>query len=88
MMFPLLAWILYSVPRLDIALVPRIQRFAEARGTAPCVVNIAWLLNQAFPCVAVVPLPALPIIRRTEYERSSQLVSDLDLPKDGVRIDS
>jgi hypothetical protein len=39
-MFPFLARILYSVPRLDIALVSGIQRYAEARGTTPCVVNI------------------------------------------------
>lgn len=54
-------------------LVPRILRFAAARGTTPRAVNIAWLLNQPFPTIAVVPLPALRTPRRIDYECASQL---------------
>ncbi len=54
-------------------LVQRVRRFAASRGLTPREVNVAWLLNQAFPAVAVVNLPSLPTARRIEYERASQL---------------
>ena len=69
-------------------LVPRVRHFADARGITPRAVNVGWLLNQPFPCVAVVPLPSLLTTLCTDYERGSQLIlneADLDLLNDGPR---
>ena len=73
------------------ALVSRVQLFAGARGITPRTVNVAWLLNQPFPCVAVVPLPSLATGLRTDYEHASQLIlkeNDLNLLNDGLRIEA
>jgi aryl-alcohol dehydrogenase-like predicted oxidoreductase len=60
-------------------LVQRVQSFATAHGLTTREVNIAWLLNQPFPCIAVVPLPYLLIGRRSEYDRASQfLLNEVD----------
>jgi aryl-alcohol dehydrogenase-like predicted oxidoreductase len=57
------------------ALIRRVQCFGEAHRLTSREVNVAWLLNQSFPCVAVLPLPSfLLAARRTEYETASQLV--------------
>ena len=56
------------------ALVPRVQRFATAHEITPREVNVAWLLNQPFPSVAVAPLPSMRGTLGTEYERASQFV--------------
>jgi hypothetical protein len=37
-------------------------------------VNLAWILNQSFPSIAVVPLPYLLAARRSEYEHASEIV--------------
>jgi aryl-alcohol dehydrogenase-like predicted oxidoreductase len=63
-------------------LVPRVRHFADARGITPRTVNVAWVLNRPFPCVAVVPIPSLRTVLGAEYECASQLIleeSDLDL---------
>jgi aryl-alcohol dehydrogenase-like predicted oxidoreductase len=68
------------------ALVQRVQRFADARGLTPRGVNVAWLLNQPFPVVAMVSLPDLLTTRRAEYERASQVLleaADLDFLSGG-----
>lgn len=62
-------------------LVPRVRDFANGRGITPRTVNVAWLLNQPFPCAAVVPLPSLLTTLRADYENGSQLIlkqADLD----------
>lgn len=56
------------------ALVHRVQNIASAHALTARAVNLAWLLNRPFPCVAIVPLPSLLTTRRCEYERASQLI--------------
>ena len=53
-------------------LVQRVRAFAKAHGLTSRELNIAWLLNQSFSCVAIVELPSLLTERRSEYERASQ----------------
>jgi aryl-alcohol dehydrogenase-like predicted oxidoreductase len=72
---------------LNQTLVPRVKNFAETRGITPRVVNVGWLLNQPFPCVALVPLPSFMTSLCADYERGSQLIlseDDLDLLTDGL----
>jgi len=59
-------------------LVQRVRRLAAARGFTPREVNLAWLLNQPFPSVAVVTLPSLLTAHGAEYERASGLVPGQD----------
>jgi hypothetical protein len=62
-----------------------VEHFAAARWAPVSSVNVAWLLNQPFPVVAVVSLPAL-LTRPAEYERASQMLleeSDLQLLRGG-----
>ena len=60
-------------------LIQRVKRFAYARGLTTREVNVAWLLNQNFPCIAIAPLPDIRTEHGVEYERASQLVlSDLE----------
>jgi 1-deoxyxylulose-5-phosphate synthase len=62
-------------------LVQRVRRLAAARGFTPREMNVAWLLSQPFPSVAVVTLPSLLTAHGAEYERASGLVlgqDDLD----------
>jgi aryl-alcohol dehydrogenase-like predicted oxidoreductase len=54
-------------------LVRRVKRFADARGLTSRAVNVAWLLNMPFPCIAIVPLSPLLTFRRSEYESASLL---------------
>jgi hypothetical protein len=56
------------------ALVRRVQHFAGVHGLTPREVNLAWLLNRPFPCVAVISLPSLLTPRRSEYERASHFL--------------
>ena len=68
-------------------LVPRVRQFATAHGLTPRAVNVAWLLNQAFPSVAIVPLPSVQSRVRTDYERGSELIlnqADVAWLKDGA----
>ena len=72
-------------------LVPRVRQLAAARGITPRIVNVAWLLNQPFPCVAIVPLPYLGSALRKEYERASQFIlkeSDLELLNAGLQLET
>jgi aryl-alcohol dehydrogenase-like predicted oxidoreductase len=55
-------------------LVQRVQKFAAVRGLTPREVNLAWLLNQRFPDVAMASLPSWLTNRHTEYERASWLL--------------
>ena len=57
------------------ALIARVREFAAARNLPPREVNLAWVLNQPFPVVALVGLPSL-LARSAEYERASQLQLD------------
>jgi aryl-alcohol dehydrogenase-like predicted oxidoreductase len=54
-------------------LVQRVQQYAATHELTPREVNLAWLLGQPFPCIAVTPLPYLLMEGRSEYERASQL---------------
>jgi 1-deoxyxylulose-5-phosphate synthase len=51
----------------------RVQEVARARGLTPRAIQIAWLLNQSFPVIAIVGLPSLLTATGAEYERGSQL---------------
>jgi 1-deoxyxylulose-5-phosphate synthase len=53
------------------ALVQRVRSFAAARGLTPRTVNVAWMLNQRFPVVAIAGLRFLQ-----EYEQGSRMVLD------------
>lgn len=57
------------------SLIASVREFAAARNLTPREVNLAWVLNQPFPVVALVGLPAL-LARSAEYERASQLLLD------------
>jgi len=56
------------------ALVERVESFAAARGLTTREVNIAWLLSQKFPCIAITPLPHMLMGRRSEYQRASHFL--------------
>jgi aryl-alcohol dehydrogenase-like predicted oxidoreductase len=58
----------------NVSLIPRVQSFAATHRLTPREVNLAWLLTQPFPCIAVTPLPYLLMDRRHEYDRASQLL--------------
>lgn len=61
------------------ALVERVRAFAKANGLTSREVNVAWLLNQTFPCIAVVPLPSMLTERNSEFEQASQfLINEAD----------
>jgi len=63
------------------ALVARVREFATTRGITSRAVNIAWLLSQPFPSVAIAPLSSFGAAGHTDYEQASQLVleeADLD----------
>jgi aryl-alcohol dehydrogenase-like predicted oxidoreductase len=63
----------------NVPLIQRVKSFANARGLTTREVNVAWLLNQKFPCIAIASLPDILMEHGIEYERASQLVlSDLD----------
>ncbi len=51
------------------------HEFATARKLTSREVNLAWVLNQPFPVVALVGQPAL-LVRNAEYERAAQLLFD------------
>jgi aryl-alcohol dehydrogenase-like predicted oxidoreductase len=67
----------WDVPA-NLQLVQRVQRFAATHGLTPREVNLAWLLNQPFPCIAVLPLPYLLMDRRSEYDHASQFLLNED----------
>ena len=59
---------------VNAALVQRVRAFAKANGLTTREVNVAWLVNHTFPCIAIVPLPS-PLTERTpEFERASQFL--------------
>ena len=57
---------------VNAVLVQRVRTFAKANGLTSREVNIAWIVNHTFPCIAIVPLPSLLTERSPEFERASQ----------------
>ena len=55
-------------------IVKRVRAFADARGIEPTEVNLAWLLNRAFPSVAMIGLPELLANGGARLESASQLI--------------
>jgi aryl-alcohol dehydrogenase-like predicted oxidoreductase len=61
-------------------LAEHVRETAEAYGLTPRATQIAWLLNQNFPVLAIVDLPALLTGIGVEYERGSHSkLADRDL---------
>ena len=54
-------------------LVQQVRHIAAAREVTPREMNLAWLLNQEFPVIGIVALPALLTDLSTHYQRASQL---------------
>ena len=56
------------------ALVHHVKNVAGGQGFTTREVNIAWLLNQRFPSVAILPLPQMLTERGSQYERASRIL--------------
>lgn len=64
--------------RSNVVLVQRVKDFARASGLSTREVNIAWLLNQNFPSIAITSLPCM-LERSSDYERASRfLLNEVD----------
>jgi aryl-alcohol dehydrogenase-like predicted oxidoreductase len=61
-------------------LARHVREIAEACGSTPREIQLAWLLNREFPVLAIVDLPTLLTDIGLEYERGSQSrLADTDL---------